>query len=434
MKVCVIGGGSTYTPELVSGFIKRASANGLTDLCLMDIDAERLEIVGALAKRMIEAAGSPFRLSLETDRAKAMAGASFIASQYRIGHMEARKNDEYLGRRHGLVGQETTGVGGMANALRTVPVALSLARDAERLAPGALIVNFTNPSGLITQALSDKVPAVRLAGVCNVGITTAMELARLYEKLSGVKVQPDSVILETLGLNHLSWHRGFYVDGMDCWRTLFPAILDELGKQKEKDFDRRTLETLGMLPNYYLKYFYYKERALAEQSAWPPSRAEEVIKLEKELLQLYKDPSLNSAPPELMKRGGAYYSELASRLIADSVSAQGGVHVVNVPNNGAVASWPSDWVLELSARVDRDGIIPLPSKPLPPSQFALVAAVKSYEKLTIEAAIHGDRKAAYEALLAHPLGPDADKAGAVLDDMLESNKKFLPAFFDRAAL
>ncbi len=435
MKVCVIGGGSTYTPELVSGFLDRAEAMGLDELCLMDIDERRLDIVGGFARRMAEAAGARFSVSLETDRSRAIRGSDFVATQYRVGQMEARRGDEYLGRRHGLVGQETTGVGGMANALRTVPVALDIARDAARLAPRALIVNFANPSGLVAQALADRAPEVASVGVCNVGITASMKLRTLYGRLSGDEPEPGRVVLETLGLNHLTWHRGFYVDGTDRWPELFPVILDELEAEGHPGFDRRTLEILGMLPNYYLKYFYYTSRMVAEQAAWPPSRAEEVMRVEKTLLERYADPGLREAPPELMERGGAYYSQLATKVIADYAGApdpagkRGGVHVVNVPNRGAVPSWPSDWVLELPARVDDEGVRPLPSRPLPPAQFALVAAVKSYELLTIEAAVSGDRKAAYEALLAHPLGPEADRAGAVLDDMLETNRAWLPAFF-----
>jgi len=430
MKVCVIGGGSTYTPELVSGFVLRAEAMGLDELCLMDIDERRLDIVGGFAWRMAESAGARFSISLETDRSRAIRGSDFVATQYRVGQMEARRGDEYLGRRHGLVGQETTGIGGMANALRTVPVALDIARAVARLAPRALIVNFANPAGLVAQALADRVPEVASLGVCNVGITASMRLRGLYAKLTGDEPDPSRVVLETLGLNHLTWHRGFYVDGADRWDMLFPALLDEIEAEEHPGFDRRTLETLGMMPNYYLKYYYYTSRMIAEQEAWPPSRAEEVMGVEKELLARYADPELKAAPPELMKRGGAYYSELATRVIADYAGGPGGVHVVNAANHGAVPAWPSDWVLEMPARIDVEGIAPLSSRPLPPAQFALVAAVKSYELLAIEAAVTGDRTVAYEALLAHPLGPEADRVGAALDDLLETNRAWLPAFWN----
>lgn len=430
MKIAVIGGGSTYTPELVNGFIARAEGLGLSELCLMDIDEERLAVVGGFAARMVAQAGSPFSLSTTAERAAALAGSSYVVTQLRVGKMPARRGDEYLGFRHGLIGQETTGIGGMANALRTIPVVLDIARDMERLAPGALLLNFANPSGLVTEALKRHAPQVASVGVCNVGITAMMEFLTLYERISGERVDSSRAELQTLGLNHLTWHSGFKIDGTDVWPRLFPAFLDSLAAEGESGWDRATLEALGMIPNYYLRYYYYTAHKLEEQRKWPPSRAEEVMEIEKALLTRYADPALVSPPPELMKRGGAYYSELATRVIADHHGGPGGVHVVNLRNDGAVPEWPADWVLELPARADRSGIHPLPAKALTGAPAALVGAVKTYELLTVEAAVAGDRRAAYEALLAHPLGPEASEIGATLEDLLETNRRWLPRFFD----
>ena len=431
MKVAVIGGGSTYTPELVNGFIQRAASMGLSELALMDIDEERLAVVGGFARRMIAASaargGPAFRLSLTGDRREALEGASYVIAQLRVGKMPARREDEYLGLRHGLVGQETTGVGGMANALRTIPVILGIASDLRELAPGALFLNFSNPAGLVTEALTRYAPEVNVVGVCNVGINAKMRFLELYERISGEKVPPERARLDTLGLNHLTWHRGFSIDGEELWPRLFPAFLEEA--KKEGEWDLETLEALGMVPNYYLEYFYYTERKIEAQKAWPPSRAEEVMAIEKNLLALYADPSLTAPPDELMQRGGAWYSELATRVIDDHARDSGGVHVVNARNGGAVPGWPADWVLELPARVDRSGAHPLPTAPLTGSPAGLVAAVKAYELLTVEAAVKGDRRAAYEALLAHPLGPSADRVGALLEDMLTTNRALLPRFY-----
>jgi 6-phospho-beta-glucosidase len=429
MKIAVIGGGSTYTPELVNGFLKRVAILPLDELWLMDIDSKRLAIVGGFAKRMAEAKDRPFKVILTGDRRAALEGASYVVTQIRVGQMPARRADEYLGRRHGLIGQETTGVGGMANALRTIPVILDIAADIHKYAPGALLLNFANPSGLVTEALFRYAPDVRAIGVCNVGITAKMEFLELLERTTGEKASSDSAELKTLGLNHLTWHSGFAVNGVDRWPTLFPAFLHELAAEKEPEWDRGTLEALGMVPNYYLQYFYYTAKKLAEEEKWPPSRAETVMEIEKELLARYADPALVEPPPELMKRGGAYYSELATRVIADHHNDSGGVHVVNVRNDGAVPEWPADWVLELPARVDARGAHPLTAKALPPAQFALVSAVKMYELLTAEAAIKGDRRSVYEAILAHPLGPAADKIGDLVEDLLSTNKAYLPRFF-----
>jgi 6-phospho-beta-glucosidase len=429
MKITVIGGGSTYTPELVNGFLKRTSSLPLTELCLMDIDGERLAVVGGFAQRMIEAAGSPFSLTLSGERDAALEGASYVINQIRVGKMPARRADEYLGMRHGLVGQETTGVGGMANALRIIPVALEIAQDIRRLAPEALLLNFANPAGLVTEALFRHAPGIRAVGVCNVGITTKMRLLELWEKVTGEKIDPGRASLDTLGLNHLTWHRGFRIDGQELWPTLFPAIVAWVRKEENPEWDTDTLETLGMLPNYYLRYYYYTSRILEEQKKWPPSRAETVMEIEQELLRRYADPELTELPPELMKRGGAFYSELATQLIDDHWNDRGGVHVINVRNDGAVAGLPDDWVLELPARVDARGVHPLTASALSGAPAGLVAQVKEYELLVVEAAVKGDRRSLREALLAHPLGPEADRVKAVADDILATNREYLPQFF-----
>lgn len=429
MKITVIGGGSTYTPELVSGFLARTDRLLLKELWLMDIDKERLDIVGGFAQRMVKAKGEPFKVVLSLDQREAVAGASYVITQLRVGMMPARRGDEYLGRRHGLIGQETTGVGGMAKALRTIPVILDIAKDIRETAPGALLANFTNPAGLVTEALNRHAPDVPAVGVCNVGITTKMEILEELEKFTGRKIAGERAVLKTLGLNHLTWHYGFTVDGEEMWPQIFPAFVEMMKREENPEWDLRTLESLGMMPNYYLQYFYYTDKKLKAQDKWPPSRAEEVMEIEKDLLQEYADLALTEPPADLMKRGGAYYSTLATQLIESHYNNLGQVHTVNVRNNGAVVDWPADWVLEMPARVDKSGIHPLPADPLPATCFGLIASVKMYEILTVQAAVHGDRNAAYQALLAHPLGPSADKVQDVLDDMLETNRQWLSKFF-----
>ena len=429
MKIAVIGGGSTYTPELVQGFLARMDSLPIEELWLMDIDRERLEIVGGFAQRMVTAERQPFKVILSLDQREAIAGASYVTTQLRVGKMQARRGDEYLGRRHGLIGQETTGVGGMAKALRTIPALLDIAKDIRELAPGALLANFTNPTGLVTEALTRYASDISVVGVCNVGITTKMGMLEELEKATGKKIDEEHALLNTLGLNHLTWHRGFTIDGEEMWPQILPAYVARTRNEKEPEWDVRTLESLGMIPNYYLQYFYYTDKQLAEQESWPPSRAEEVMEIEKDLLREYADPDLTQPPADLMKRGGAYYSTLATQLINSHYNDLGQIHVVNVRNNGAVKEWPPDWVLELPAKVDKRGIHPLRADPLPAACFGLVSQVKMYELLTVEAAVHGDRNAAYQALLTNPLGPKADKVEAVLEDMLETNKQWLPQFF-----
>ncbi|HEX7620548.1 MAG TPA: 6-phospho-beta-glucosidase [Anaerolineales bacterium] len=429
MKVAVIGGGSTYTPELVNGFLARTDQFPLKELWLMDIDSTRLEIVGGFARRMVEAGGSPFKVVLTTDQRDAIKNTSYVTTQLRVGQMEARRKDEYLGKRHHLIGQETTGVGGMAKALRTVPVILKIAQDMRELAPAAMLVNFTNPSGLVTQALSDYASEVLAVGVCNVPITTKMSIIDELERSTGKHIDPGHTELRTLGLNHLSWHRGFSVDGEDVWPQVIEGYIASLKAEEDPEWDPRTIEVLRMIPNSYLQYYYATDKKLVSQEEWPPSRAEEVIGIEKDLLSEYADPDLKEPPADLMKRGGAYYSTVATQLLNAHYNDLGETHIVNTRNNGAVKEWPANWVLEMPAKIGHNGVQPLPAEPLPLVCFGLIAQLKSYELLTIEAAVHGDREAAYQALLAHPLGPKADKIPEVLEDMLETNKPYLPQFW-----
>jgi 6-phospho-beta-glucosidase len=432
MKIAVIGGGSTYTPELVNGFLVRGDRLPLDELWLMDIDQNRLNVVGGFARRMVQNRKNPFKVVLSTNQLEAVAGADYVITQLRVGMMAARRGDEYLGKRHGLIGQETTGVGGMAKALRTIPVILDIARDIRSAAPGALLLNFTNPAGLVTEAVLRHAPEVAAIGVCNVGITTKMHMLERLEGLLRQKIDPKRVQLNTLGLNHLTWHRGFTLDGEEMWPRIFASYLEEARAATDPEWDAQTLEALGMVPNYYLEYFYYTAHKLRAQDSWPPSRAEEVIGIEADLLRLYANPELVEPPADLMKRGGAYYSTLATEIVDSHHNDLGQVHVVNIRNQGAVHQWPSDWVLELPARIDRAGAHPLPAPPLPPVCYGLIAQVKMCELLTVEAAVRGDRKAAHLALLAHPLGPAADKVEQVLDDMLETNRQWLPHFLGKA--
>jgi len=430
MKIAVIGGGSTYTPELVNGFLERVSSLPVTELWLLDIDPARLNIVGGFAQRMVQAKGQPFKVVLTMDQRAAIQDASYVITQLRVGQMPARVADEYLGLRHGLIGQETTGVGGMAKAMRTIPVVLRIAADMRELAkPGALLANFTNPAGLVTQALQMYAPDVPSVGVCNVAITTKMGIIEGLEGLKGMTVTPERTELKTLGLNHLSWHRGFTVDGEDVWPRVIEATLAELRSDPEPEWDLRTIEVLGMLPNYYLQYFYHTDRKLKSQQSWPPSRGEEVIEIEKSLLKQYADPALTEPPADLMLRGGAYYSTVATQLLNAHYNDLGETHIVNTTHAGAVQGYPEDWVLEMPCRVDKSGVHPLPAEPLPQVCFGLLAQVKSYELLTVEAAVHGDRNAAFQALLAHPLGPKADCVQTVLDDLLVTNRAYLPQFW-----
>jgi 6-phospho-beta-glucosidase len=419
LKIAVVGGGSTYTPELVEGLATRSDRLPVDELVLFDIDHERLEVVGGLAGRMLARAGWGGRLQRTGRREEAVDGADFVVVQLRVGGQAMRLVDETLPLEFGCVGQETTGPGGFAKALRTVPVVLELAEEtARRGAPGAWFVDFTNPVGIVTQALLDR--GHRAVGLCN----SAIGFQRHFAALLGV--EPGQVQLEHVGLNHLTWERAVRVDGRDRLPELLAvhggAIAADLG------LPVALLQDLGVVPSSYLRYYYATAEVLDEQRR-RPSRAEEVAGIERGLLELYRDPALDTKPELLERRGGAFYSEAAAALIASLHAGTGDVQVVDVRNDGAVAGLPDDAVVEVPARVDAAGAHPLPQAPLAPELLGLVQQAKAYERLAVEAAVTGDRTAARKALLANPLVGDYRVAAPLLEALLAASRPYLPRFF-----
>jgi len=425
LKVCVIGGGSTYTPELIEGLIERQAELGLAIVTLMDIDEDRLRVVGGLAKRMIGAAGSPIELALTTEQKEALEGADYVISQIRVGGSAQRVIDEKIPLRFGIVGQETTGPGGFSKALRTIPVMLSIAADIEQLSPQAWLINFTNPSGLITEALV-KHSKARVIGLCN------LPLNMVHAVAGYLGVAPQRVSLDYVGLNHLSWVKGVYLNGQEVSEVVLAKAIEEAcqATKGHSPFSPELLEALGMLPCYYLRYYYHHDEVLEEQKTAGKSRGEEVREIEERLLAMYADPHLVSKPKELEKRGGALYSTAAVSLIAAIVGNKNEVHIVNCRNRGAIADLSEGSVVEVPCLVGAAGAIPLTVGYLPVVIRGLIQAVKAYEELAIEAAVTGDQKTALQALLNHPLVPSFGVAKALLNAILEANRDYLPRFFN----
>jgi len=416
-KIAVVGGGSTYTPELVEGFVRRATRVPIDELVLLDIDQERLDVVGGLARRMLDRLDFAGRLTLTRDRDAAIDGADFVLIQLRVGGQAARLIDETLPLRFGVIGQETTGAGGFAKALRTVPVVLDLAElTARRAAPGAWIVDFTNPVGIVTQALIDE--GHRAIGLCNVAINLQRSLAERFG------VAPDRVELEHVGLNHLTWERAVRVDGEDRLPDLLGEDLEELAADFRLPAD--VFRFIGAIPSYYLRY-YYLTRTVLEEQRNGHTRADEVIDIEARLLEMYRDPALTEKPALLASRGGAFYSEAAAQLIASLHDGAGDVQVVDVRNDGAIPDLPDGAVVEVPAVIDREGAHPVRLDPLAPEQRGLVQAVKAYEELVVAAARTGDRRTALRALAANPL-VGAEVAAPLLEALLDANRAHLPRF------
>ena len=420
--MAVVGGGSTYTPELVEGLCDHEDRLVVDELVLLDPDVDRLDVVAGLAGRILDRRGWSGKLRATSERAEAVEGADFVVLQLRVGGQTARLSDETFPLELGCLGQETTGPGGLAKALRTVPLVLEIAEEAaDRGAPGAWLVDFTNPVGIVSQALSDE--GHRFVGLCNVARTVQRRLAHYLGE-----IDPDDIELEHVGLNHLTWVRTAKVGGVDR----LPEALERFGAELELESwtPLPLIKLLGALPSTYLHYYYAAGAELASQrTPGYRRRAEVVAELEADLLEQYRDPALVTKPEALNRRGGAYYSEAAVRLMASLFADTGDTQVVDVRNDGALPGLPADAVVEVPAVVDRSGAHPLEQRPLPPEMLGLVQHAKAYERLAVEAAVTGSRQSLVRALLANPLVGQYPQAEELASALLEANRHFLPRFF-----
>ncbi|WP_175412000.1 6-phospho-beta-glucosidase [Streptomyces sp. TRM64462] len=417
MKLVVVGGGSTYTPELVDGFARLRGVLPIGELVLVDPDVERLRLVGGLARRIFARQGHPGAVTTTADLDAAADGADAVLLQLRVGGQAARQQDETWPLECGCVGQETTGAGGLAKALRTVPVVLDIAERVRRVSPDAWIIDFTNPVGIVTRALLQA--GHKAVGLCNVAIGLQRKFARLLD------VAPEALHLDHVGLNHLTWELGVRLGGPDGADVL-PKLLAEHGDAVADDLrlPRPLLDRLGVVPSYYLRYF-YEHDVVVDELRTKPSRAAEVAAMERRLLAMYGDPALDEKPALLAERGGAFYSEAAVDLAASLLGGRPAVQVVNVRNGGTLPFLPDDAVVEVQAAVDGSGARPLPVRELDPLYAGLVAQVTAYEELALEAALRGGRDRVFRALLAHPLIGQYAYADTLTDRLVAHNREHL---------
>lgn len=414
MKITVVGGASTYTPELIDGFARMHSVMPIDEVVLVDPAVSRLETIGKVSQRMLNHVGRPYELSLQHDLAKGVEGADVVLIQLRVGGQATRDVDERTPLDLGCIGQETTGFGGLAKALRTVPVVLQVADVVTRYAPDAWIVDFTNPVGIVTRALLDS--GHRAVGLCNVAIGLQHFFARLME------VEPERVSLSHVGLNHLSWELEVLRDGTDVLPDLLHSHGEEIAQRVK--LPPGVVQRLGMVPSYYLRYFYCHDTVLRDQRSGG-SRAREVIEIERELLTLYEDPSIVTKPEALSHRGGALYSEAAVQLMASLVGDKPGEHVVNRRNDGLMPFLPDTAVIEVPAKVDKGTIHLLPTPAVPAIARGLIADVSAYEELAVAAACRPTRRAVVTALMAHPLIRQWEVAETLADRLLKANAEYL---------
>nr|WP_263327684.1 6-phospho-beta-glucosidase [Neobacillus sp. Marseille-Q6967] len=433
IKIATIGGGSSYTPELVEGFIKRYDELPLRELWLVDVEEgkEKLEIVGNLAKRMFEQAGLPVEVHLTLDRREALKDADFVTTQFRVGLLAARMKDESIPLKHGVLGQETNGPGGLFKGLRTIPVILDIVKDMEELCPNAWLVNFTNPAGMVTEAVLRHSNFRKVVGLCNVPIGMEMGIAKL------MNVDHSKVRIDFAGLNHMVYGLDVYVDGVSVKDQVIELLTNPentsfvknvQGQGWEPEFIRALDALTCPYHNYYYKMPEMVKKTI-EAAEMEGTRAEVVKRLEDDLFELYKDPNLNIKPPQLEKRGGAYYSDAAVRLISSMYNDKCDIQPVNTVNNGAIASIPNDSAVEVSCIITKEGPKPIVMGDIPVAARGLVQQIKSFERIACEAAVEGNYDKAVLALTINPLVNSDALAKKIVDEMLEAHKDYLPQFF-----
>lgn len=437
LKIVTIGGGSSYTPEFVEGLIKRYEELPVKELWLVDIEEgkEKLQIVGNLAKRMIEKAGLPIKVYLTLDRREALKDADFVTTQLRVGLLQARAKDERIPLSHGFMGQETNGAGGLFKGLRTVPVILSIAEDMQELCPNAWLINFTNPAGMVTEALARFSKHKRFLGLCNVPV--GME--RGLSEILGLDV--NRVRMDFAGLNHMVYGFNIWIDGENKTEETMKKFIEKSSEINMKnitamEWDTDFIKAFKLMPCPYHRYYYKTKEMLIdelEKFKLGKTRAEEVIETEKELFELYKDENLKEKPTQLEKRGGAYYSDAACNLIASIYNDKGDLQVVNTLNNGTIKDFPDNYVLEITSKITKDG--PVPHKfidEFPVHVKGLITQIKQFEILGAQAAYEGSYEKALLAMVTNPLISSDVEGHKLLDEMLEAHKAYLPKFFDES--
>lgn len=434
IKIVTIGGGSSYTPELIEGYIKRKDELPIKEIWLVDIEEgkEKLEIVGNLAKRMVEKAGLDWEVHLTLDRRLALKDADFVSTQFRVGLLDARIKDERIPLSYGVLGQETNGAGGIFKAFRTVPVILDIVKDMKELCPDAWLVNFTNPAGMVTEAVLKYGNFEKVVGLCNVPIGHTSSESKLLGK------EQDELFFHYAGLNHHHWHKVFDKHGNEVTTDIIEKMYEE-GNAKDMEnihqlpFFKEQIEDLEMLPCGYHRYYYLTNDMLEhqlEEFAKGETRAEQVKKTEAELFELYKDPNLAVKPPQLEKRGGKHYSDAACELIASIYNDKGTLMTVSTRNNGVLTDLPYDCCVEITSIVKASGPKPISYGPFKPAERGILQLMKAMEEVTIEAAVTGNYGTALQAFTLNPLIPSGNIARTILNEMLVAHKKHLPQFTD----
>ena len=431
LKITVIGGGSSYTPELIEGLLNRKDELPIKELWLVDIDDgwEKVNIIADLTRRMVKKAQAEIRVYVTSDRREALEGADFVCSQFRAGCLEGRIRDERISMKYGMIGQETNGLGGFANACRTIPIALEIAKEIETICPNAWLLNFTNPSGIVTEAIL-KHSDVKVVGLCNVPVIMEKGINELLD------TRPGEALIQFAGLNHFIFTRQVLLNGEDKHDQILEEILrgnDKLVPNNIPPFEwpKKLLESLGMIPCAYLRYYYMTDDIITQEkqeAGEEGTRGEVVKKMEDQLFDIYSNPGLNVKPKELEKRGGQYYSEAACELMSSIYNDKRSIMHVNTRNNGAISGLPDNCAVEVSSVITKSGPIPLNVAPFPEDIMRLLQLMKEYESLTVEAAISGDINLAHRALILNPIVVTGNVLQDALFETVRENAEYMPQF------
>jgi 6-phospho-beta-glucosidase len=427
MKICIIGGGSTYTPELIEGLIKISEHVRIREICLLDIpeNERKLEILSGFSDRILKAAGSRAKLLSTYNAEEAISGADFILNQFRAGCMRGRINDEKIPLGYGLIGQETTGIGGMANGLRAMPIMEKYTSLAKKFSNNAWMINFTNPSGMMTEFIVNYLGYEKCIGLCNCPIEFVLQACIV------LGCQENELLLRYYGLNHLAWVDGVFVSGKDLTSEVLENIRVNMKNIPDLEYGDNFIPMLGMLPNPYLRYFYNTSQMLKSQmeaKGKQGTRGEQILVIEEELLGLYSEPERTRPPEELSKRGGFMYSTVATELIKSIATNDGRTHIINTRNSGTIDDFPDDYIMEIPAKLTSSGPVAIPLGKAAKSTVGLISTIKNYERLTIEGHLAKDENLVKQAMLVHPLGPEEKDIDQLWNDLKAANKDYFTDF------
>lgn len=426
IKLVYIGGGSTRAAGTVASFIHHGGGSHFkgSEVVLVDLDAERLDIVRRMAQKMSDQLGAGIKITATTDRRAALPGADAVLTSFRPGGFEARYLDESIPLKHGYIGQETQGAGGFFMAMRSLHVIRDIVSDMEELCPDAWLFNYTNPVNIVSEAITHH-SRIKTVSLCEGPII----FPRWIAKTAGL--DPDRIDVTMVGLNHNCWSNRHLYEGRDMMPLLAEAyerLKDDPSVSRHEIRMLKLAVTMGSLPADYFQYYYYKEEVLEALQAKGTTRAQDILAKVPDYWQHYTEQAASDVPAldPNRSRGGLHELELAFDVMDAVFNDRKEIWHCNMPNNGALADFPADRVVEVPCFVDRHGIAPIAQGAMPKQTAGLVKMLGEYQALTAEAGWSGTRIDGIRALASHPLVFSIDRAERLYDEMAAAHRAYLP--------